>query len=75
MKHEPIHTKCEECHQIIEIGHTDNGLRKEFQMCRLFPNPIWIWENRFCPEKTRHESYVPPWFRLDKSQKGKDNEL
>jgi hypothetical protein len=72
MKHEPIHEKCRGCHQIIPEDRIEfMAIGSSPAICRFFPNPTWIWENRFCPEKSRHEEFVPGWFRLDKDDKKK----
>jgi hypothetical protein len=53
----------------------EEGIRKTLNPCRgchnfrgglgceLYPNPEWIWETYYCPEKERRENFVPEWFR------------
>ena len=51
MKHKPIHEKCKGCHQIEMIG----GGAYDFEyICKIYSNPDWIWNERYCPEKTRY---------------------
>jgi len=59
MKREPVHPQCNGCHQVmLSLDHPVH------EVCRLFPNPGWIWSERYCTEKTRHGHFVPTWFRI-----------
>ncbi len=57
-KHEPIHEKCKGCHQIVAYCEIDDWVEAWYGVCAIYPNPNWIWENRYCPEKTRHEGFL-----------------
>jgi len=59
-----IHPKCGGCHQ-IEVEYRPEDLQIVW-VCKIFSNPTWIWEERFCPEKTRHGSCLPEHFNVAK---------
>lgn len=46
MKHEKVVTQCEGCPKVVYNVHVE-------KVCSIYPNPAWIWEERYCPVKTR----------------------
>lgn len=46
-KHGPIQKECKGCPIIVE----DEGVK----VCEVYTSPRWIWENKYCPIKTRNK--------------------
>ena len=58
--HQPIHENCIGCQQVKM--DTDEWHNVNF-VCKIFFDPLWIWEEKFCPEKDRHENHLCTWWR------------